>query len=258
MRTRITMLLLLLTPLLFATTLSVAQDFSQDFIYVQSAIDAAVNGDTVLVYPGTYYENIVINDKFVTLASLNYTTGDESYIHNTILDGNFSGSVILMILETSPQPADAVIQGFTIIHGSGYSSNDNWPSYGGGGIFVECADYYNWMDVDIRDCQIKYNVADSGAGISFTYWGNLHIKNVSVHHNIARSGSGGISMNYGGFIHDPDFPCSYYANEGTPGHDINISSAKLNTTIYADTLTCSEYDQGFIKFRRITMMITWN
>ncbi len=247
MRTRITLPLLLLTPMLFSTTLTVSLDGSQDYTTVQAAVDAATHGDTVLVYPGTYYENIVVNDKFITLGSLNLKTGDESYIHNTILDGNFSGSVIRMVLETLPQPADAVIQGFTIIHGSGEIRVWTWPEYGGGGIWVECDNNSGWMNVYITNCQIKYNFTDFAAGVGLAYYGNYHMKNVSVHHNIARFGPAGVFGNGGPIIHYPDYPCSYYANIGTPGHDFDIVNAPYNETIYADTLTCSEYDQGFIR-----------
>ncbi len=247
MRTRITLLLLLITPFLFSRTLIVSLDGSQNYTRIQSAVDAASNGDTVLVYPGTYYENIVINDKFITLASLNYITGEEQYIHSTILDGNFSGSVIWMELRTAPQPADAVIQGFTIIHGSGYIRHTGWPSYGGGGVCIECADSDYWHDVLISDCQIKYNIADAGAGVAFIYWGNLHMKNVSVHHNYATYGAGGVLICSSGFIHDSAYPCNYYANKGAPGYDVDISEAEFDTIIYADTLTCEDYEQGFIR-----------
>ncbi|MCD4829181.1 MAG: hypothetical protein K8R90_07120 [Candidatus Cloacimonetes bacterium] len=124
--------LMLLTGLT-ATTLNVSWDGTQDYLTVQSAVDAAQNGDTVLVHPGHYFENIFINDKFITLASLELTTGDPQYIHSTILDGDFSGSVIRIELDTVPSPADMIIQGFSIIRGSGYISNYYWPQYGGGG-----------------------------------------------------------------------------------------------------------------------------
>ncbi len=46
-----------------------------------------VNGDTVLVHPGVYRENINFNGKNITVGSLFVTTGDEDYILQTVIDG---------------------------------------------------------------------------------------------------------------------------------------------------------------------------
>src|SRR5438552_19079403 len=54
---------------------------------IQGAINVANNGDTVLVAPGTYYENINFNGKAVTVTS----SGGPSV---TIIDGGQNGSVV--------------------------------------------------------------------------------------------------------------------------------------------------------------------
>lgn len=59
----------------------------QDKPTIQKAIDAAKDGDTVLVSPGKYEEYLRIEGKTITLASLFHTTGDKSYIEKTIIDG---------------------------------------------------------------------------------------------------------------------------------------------------------------------------
>ena len=54
---------------------------------IQAAVNASVDGDTVLVSPGTYNETVSLNGKSIVLASLYLTTGDASYINSTIIDG---------------------------------------------------------------------------------------------------------------------------------------------------------------------------
>ncbi len=66
-----------------------------DYSTIQLGINASANGDTVLVQPGIYVENINYNGLDITVESLFLTTGDLSYIDSTIIDGNSSGSVVL-------------------------------------------------------------------------------------------------------------------------------------------------------------------
>jgi hypothetical protein len=64
-----------------------------DYAHIQQGINASSAGDTILVQPGTYDEEINISGTFVTLGSLFLTTGDESYVQNTAIQGN-RGNVI--------------------------------------------------------------------------------------------------------------------------------------------------------------------
>ena len=99
---------------------------------IQQGIDASSDGDTVLVQPGTYVENINFNGHNIVLGSLFLTTRDESYISSTIIDGDASGSVVTF---ESGEDSTAVITGFTIQNGYGWGV--------GGGI--NCADSSNPM-----------------------------------------------------------------------------------------------------------------
>jgi len=85
-----------------------------DYPSIQQGIDASVSGDTVLVQPGTYYENINFNGHNIVLGSLFLTTGDPAYISSTIIDGNASGPVILLV---SGESDYTIIAGFTIQNG---------------------------------------------------------------------------------------------------------------------------------------------
>ncbi len=62
------------------------KEVPDDFPTIQQAIDEAGNGDTVFVSPGTYYENINLNGKLITIASLFLLNNDPNFIENTIID----------------------------------------------------------------------------------------------------------------------------------------------------------------------------
>ena len=73
--------LLRLTTVLCCFSLILAVAFAQvaaadtyyvpdDFATIQSAFDAAANGDTILVRPGTYVENLRLREKAITLKSV--------------------------------------------------------------------------------------------------------------------------------------------------------------------------------------------
>jgi len=81
-------LFLLLPVLLSAQTITVKQDGTGNFTTIQDAIDHAWNGDTVLVWPGTYFENVDFKGKSLTLGSLTLTTGDANYKYSTITSSN--------------------------------------------------------------------------------------------------------------------------------------------------------------------------
>jgi parallel beta-helix repeat protein/putative cofactor-binding repeat protein len=84
---------------------------------IQAGINAASNGDTVLVAPGTYKENIDFKGKGITV-----TSGATSYsgAAATVISAASYGS--LVNLKTN-EPSTAVLNGFTIQGASGASAN---------------------------------------------------------------------------------------------------------------------------------------
>lgn len=79
-----------------------------DFTTIQSAINSAASGDTVLVSRGTYYESIDFDGKSIALIS-------ELGARRTTIDAEHLGTVIRM---ESGEGSGTLVQGFTIRGGS--------------------------------------------------------------------------------------------------------------------------------------------
>jgi hypothetical protein len=88
---------ILLFLLILFVTVSFAEivRIPEDYLTIQSGIDAAISGDTVLIYPSIYHENLNFDGKAIVSASRFYSTGEEEYIEQTIIDGD-GGSVVVI------------------------------------------------------------------------------------------------------------------------------------------------------------------
>lgn len=61
---------------------------------IELAISAASSGDTILIAPGIYFEHLEWSDKNIVLGSWYLTTGDTSYIGQTIINGGANGRIM--------------------------------------------------------------------------------------------------------------------------------------------------------------------
>ena len=141
---------------------------------IQAAIDAATDGDTVLVSDGTYTENINFEGKAITVTSVN---GSKV----TTIDG---GKLNVVVAFVTKEGAGSVLNGFTITNGL---AGDQSPSFGeGGGIFIE-----NTASPIITNNVITANGACDGAGIAIAFAGPL-IQGNTITNNFQAGCSGGI------------------------------------------------------------------
>ena len=115
---------------------------------IQFAIAQAstVAGDTILVEPGKYVENLDFLGKDITVQS---TAGREQ----TVVDGNDIASVVSF---ANGETAAAVLDGFTLQNGLGTSES---LTRRGGGIYADEA------SPTLRNLDVRNNVALEGAGI---------------------------------------------------------------------------------------------
>ncbi len=182
-------------------TLLVPSNFST----IQLGIEAALDGDTVLVANGTYVENIDFLGKNIAVLS-------ENGPKVTIIDGGSTMSTVMIV----SQETTATLDGFTITNGEGWVNPDGY-SVGGGinvrngstptlrNLIVEgnstvgdtamgggimCA--YD-ADALIEDVIIRDNNADYGGGI-VAYASSPTIRRVKISDNEARTTGGGLTL----------------------------------------------------------------
>ncbi len=177
-----------------------------EYTSIQSAIYASEHGDTVLVAPGIYFENINYHGKNIVVTSRFYETHDINFIYSTTINGSNpsnqdSASVIRFI---NHEDSTAVIQGFTITGGKGTA----WPdehSAGkyieGGGIISALASpkiLYNLI-INNDATSARSGIASAGGGGIRVGDGNPTIANNVIMFNRGKYGAG-VVANYTGMI----------------------------------------------------------
>ncbi len=175
-------------PLVILPALAIAETINipADYPTIQAGIDAASPGDTVLVYPGTYYEQINFEGKNIVVGSLVLTTRDTSFIRRTVIDARskFAG-----VLFNSGEDTSAVLMGFTIRNASGriIGSCDHCVEREGAGIICINA------AATLSDLRIENNIIElfgiRGAGI-WAYRSILIIRNSTIIGNRIQYGGG--------------------------------------------------------------------
>ncbi len=241
MKYLISLILITAAITLFATTLTVKQDGTGDWTTIQSAVNASADGDTVLVWPGTYYENVNFNGHCITIASLELTTGDEGYIGTTIVNGNQTGSCFII----NDHEQNAKIQGFTITNGSGNYFSGN---FSGGGVFI-CTNYNiePIIEVEVSNCRVTHNIAYSGGGIYITQ-ANVLLSGVSIHSNQANIGGGVLAHYHANLLFNSTNRCNIYNNNGGIQCDIRIADAGSDVHVIVDTFTVNPPTKYFSYF----------
>jgi len=210
------------------TTITVDINGTGNYTSIQEGIDNSVDGDTVLVNPGTYFENINYNGKNITVASLYIQTEVDSFIHQTIIDGNHSGSVVTF---ESGEDTTAVICGFTIQNGSG--TYNDFLIMGGGMLLIN-------SKASINNCIITNNISQGGAGICL-YNSTVNIAGSSIFNNHCTFWGGGIGLYNSEINFDSINRCNIYLNYAGIGSDLMAINCGI-VDIIVDTFTVASPD----------------
>jgi predicted outer membrane repeat protein len=191
--------------LIMGITLANIINIPADQPTIQAGINNANDGDTVLVQPGMYVENINFNGKNVVVGSLFLTTADTAYISQSVINGNRDGSVVTF---ENGEDSTAAVVGFTIRngraqYGGGIYCNNSSPSlryltitdnngylHHGGGFGAGLA-LLNSNPRLIQVTIINNEAYVYGGGI-YCENSNPTLVNVTVSDNICYYGGGGI------------------------------------------------------------------
>jgi hypothetical protein len=197
--------------------------------------------DTVLVWPGTYFENLHIDAKPITLASLYLTTGEKQYTYQTIIDGStIQNSVI--VADNFPDGEWGTICGFTIQNGNARYNELIFPSsYNGvgGGILLYKA------STNIGNCLIMENLAfGAGGGVAARY-SNIQLIGNTIKNNIAYWLGGGVWAAGGDYLEFDTLQLNnIYFNHSICGNDICKHHETVCDEFRIDTFTVVQ-DHGY-------------
>jgi len=145
-----------------------------NYTSIQSAINDAANGDTIFVYNGIYYENVVV-DKILDVIGEN--------AENTIIDGGRSGDVV------SISTNYVNLSNFTITNSSNISSNAGIKVSSSYNVIFNCTVYANdrngiYLDHASNNTIFLNNIHNNtGDGINLSYSSNNTLKSNSVYNN---------------------------------------------------------------------------
>jgi parallel beta-helix repeat protein len=163
-------------------TWTVDPNGSADYRTIQQALDSAVDGDSIVVHSGTYYESVVVN-KRVSIV------GQDAV--STVIDGNGSARVVTL------SAGGIALGGFTIrdgVEGVTVLSNMNNLT---GNVLIN-----NFVGLVLSSGSEGNIVSENDISLSVTYgiYGDRCGKNLIAENNVSSNGYDGI------FLYQSD-PC---------------------------------------------------
>ncbi|MCI0364994.1 MAG: right-handed parallel beta-helix repeat-containing protein [Phycisphaerales bacterium] len=212
-----------------ATILNVPADFAT----IQAAINAAVNGDEVLIAPGTY----VASQLGLTLTNKAITLRGSGGAAVTIIQAFAPSSQILVMLQVE---ADTVLDGLTFNSGgsfldagvvgiSGHPTLMNCVFQNATASAIERSGAGNML---VSNCQFLNNIIIKANGAAMELNGSVTITGCTFTGNVAKSEGGAIRLAGGGTISG----CTFEMNSVVPNTGNQIGGAIYVTDSGTDLL----------------------
>lgn len=194
----------------------------QKYATIQAAIDAVKEGETIMVSPGTYKENLDFKGKGgFTLTSTN--PSDNETRKNTVIDGNLAGPCIKALSCSK----NVVISGFTLTNGSGNIANNE--AFGG-------ALYVAGSQLTLTQNDIVNNTASAE---QFAYGGALYaehstlvLKDNTIRNNITSAFK---NQAFGGAIYIADVDLTLENNQLIDNTTTSTLSQTYGGLLYANS-----------------------
>ena len=202
---------------------------------IQDAVDAANPGDTVFVYGGIYYENVIINTPVTLIGERGVTS----------INGSGSGKVVKIEVD------NVVVDGFNIEScGSGY---EGMYEYDAG------VDLYAVSSIRISNCTFK-NIPKVGImyfdGVSECVVENCFFYDIEM--NAMRwSGPGGLNNYYNNTVRNNLFSGGYLGIVIYGSNEVRDTTISNNTFLDIDSWDISikqagyNFHEGFCSFNKI-------
>ena len=212
---------------------------------IQAGINAAVNGDVVIVAQGEYFENIDFDGKAITVRSTD--PNDAGVVLNTIINGTGFFHVVQCV---SGEGSDTVLSGFVITggnasgpcctddRGGGMLNTNSSPtvtncSFSGNTAVTGAGMYNNGSSPTVTNCSFSRNTANAGGGGGMAnFESSPTVTNCSFSGNSADA-TGGLGRG-GGMANNNSTPtvtnCSFSGNSATLGGGMHNTSSSPTVT----------------------------